>query len=117
MSIGIYKITNLINGKNYIGQSIHIEQRWLEHCRNSTKSLIGQAIKKYGKENFSFQILEECNQNDLNKKESFYIQQYNSISPNGYNIVLESESQNQIFLNYSSKLLLDILNDIVNTSL
>lgn len=117
MSIGIYKITNLINGKNYIGQSIHIEQRWLEHCRNSTKSLIGQAIKKYGKENFSFQILEECNQNDLNKKESFYIQQYNSISPNGYNIVLESESQNQIFLNYSPKLLLDILNDIENTSL
>lgn len=117
MSIGIYKITNLINGKNYIGQSIHIEQRWLEHCRNSTKSLISQAIKKYGKENFSFQILEECNQNDLNKKESFYIQQYNSISPNGYNIVLEFESQNQIFLNYSPKILLDILNDIENTSL
>lgn len=32
MSIGIYKITNLLNGKIYIGQSIHIEKRWKEHC-------------------------------------------------------------------------------------
>jgi predicted GIY-YIG superfamily endonuclease len=35
MSIGIYKIENLLNGKIYIGQSKHIETRWSEHCRNS----------------------------------------------------------------------------------
>lgn len=44
MSIGIYKIENLINGKKYIGQSIHIEKRWQEHCQVSSKSLIGKAI-------------------------------------------------------------------------
>ena len=41
MSIGIYKIENLINGKIYIGQSIHIERRWNEHCQTSSYSLIG----------------------------------------------------------------------------
>ena len=50
MSIGIYKIENLINNKVYIGQSIHIEKRWQEHCQASSKSLIGKAIKKYGAE-------------------------------------------------------------------
>ena len=48
--IGIYKITNLINNKIYIGQSIHIERRWSEHCQPSAKSLIAKAIQKYGKE-------------------------------------------------------------------
>ena len=71
--IGIYKITNLKNGKSYIGQSVHIERRWSEHCIPSSKSLIGKAIQKYGKENFSFQVLEECSVELLNEKEEFYI--------------------------------------------
>jgi group I intron endonuclease len=56
MSIGIYKIENILNGKIYIGQSKHIETRWSEHCResNQEKSLISKAIAKYGKENFIF---------------------------------------------------------------
>lgn len=49
MSMGIYKIENLINHKIYIGQSIHIEKRWKEHCQFSSESLIGKAIHKYGK--------------------------------------------------------------------
>ena len=44
MSIGIYKIENLITGKIYIGQSIHIERRWQEHCQKTASSLIGKAI-------------------------------------------------------------------------
>jgi group I intron endonuclease len=54
MTTGIYKIENLINHKCYIGQSIHIERRWQEHCQSSAKSCIANAIKKYGKTNFSF---------------------------------------------------------------
>ena len=84
--IGVYKIENLINGKIYIGQSIHIERRWKEHCIPSSKSLIGKAIKKYGKENFSFQVLNECAQENLDELEEYYISKYNSIAPNGYNI-------------------------------
>lgn len=65
--IGIYKITNKINGKIYIGQSINIERRWKEHIFDNRKnSLIHLAIIKYGKENFSFEVIEECNQKELN---------------------------------------------------
>lgn len=85
--IGIYKITNLKNGKSYIGQSVHIERRWSEHCIPSSKSLIGKAIQKYGKENFNFQVLEECSVELLNEKEEFYIKKYNSVVPEGYNIM------------------------------
>ena len=66
MSIGIYKITNKENGKSYIGQSIHIERRWEEHCLPSSTSLISKAIQKYGKTNFIFEIIEECQIDDLN---------------------------------------------------
>lgn len=65
MSMGIYKITNLFNGKVYIGQSIHIERRWKEHCFFSANSLIGKAIQKYGKQNFSFEILEEVQDEEV----------------------------------------------------
>lgn len=85
--VGIYKIENLINHKIYIGQSVHIERRWGEHCRAKAKSLIGKAIHKYGKENFSFTILEECLVGQLNEKEEYYIHYFNSIVPNGYNIM------------------------------
>lgn len=96
--IGIYKIENLINHKIYIGQSIHIKRRWMEHCIPSSNSVISKAIYKYGKENFSFQILEECSIEELNDKELYYIQQYNSLVPNGYNI---QEYQDGIYNNYS----------------
>lgn len=66
--IGIYKITNKINGNSYIGQSIDIENRWYKHewASKSSKSReynysIHKAMRKYGIENFSFEIIEECN--------------------------------------------------------
>lgn len=118
MSIGIYKIENLINHKVYIGQSIHIERRWLEHCQQSAKSLIGEAIQKYGKENFSFQILKEVEDvSCLNSLESYYIQQYNSLAPNGYNIVLIDDQQHHQFNAYSHDTFLLIIEDIKNSSL
>lgn len=92
--VGIYKITNLINGKVYIGQSINIEKRIKEHfykakCFGETSynSALHQAIRKYGEENFSWEILEECSIDKIDDKERFYIEQYNSITPDGYNIL------------------------------
>lgn len=92
--IGIYKIVNEINGKVYIGQSIHIEQRIKEHfykakCEKdiSYNSILHQAIRKYGTENFSWEVLEECSVEDIDKKEQYYINKYNSLSPYGYNIL------------------------------
>ena len=89
--VGIYKITNKKTNQCYIGQSIHIEQRWREHkyeAKNENNSaLIYQAIRKYGIENFSFEILEECELNEelLNQREKYWIAYYNSFSE-GYNM-------------------------------
>lgn len=66
----IYKITNTINQKVYIGQSIHPIQRFSEHCYNDTDSLIHRAIKKYGKENFQFEIIEPDIEN-YNEREKY----------------------------------------------
>lgn len=115
--IGIYKIENLINQKIYIGQSIHIEKRWKEHCRPSSNSLIGKAIKKYGKINFSFTVLEECDKDVLNEREEFFIKQYNSIVPNGYNIEQRDNGHKSYFSNYSKETFLSIINDIKNSNL
>ena len=112
MSIGIYKISNLINGKIYIGQSVHIEKRWQQHCNNTGRSLIAKAIQKYGKDSFSFQIIEECKEEELNAKEEYYIRKYNSIVPNGYNIQDWSNGNRRYFLNYSKEIFENIVMDI-----
>lgn len=90
---GIYKITNLVNGKVYIGQSQDIYSRWKEHkyARNKRDcfALYG-AFKKYGLDNFSFEIVECCPFEQLNEKEIYYISQYHSYvgdtKSNGYNM-------------------------------
>ena len=93
--IGIYKITNQINRHSYIGLSTHIEDRWDYHKnpynweREKDKSLY-QAINKYGIENFSFEILEECSLEELSEKEKFYVAKYNTFY-NGYNMTAGGE--------------------------
>jgi group I intron endonuclease len=88
----IYKITNIINNKVYIGQTIHsIEKRWSRHNWNCTKErnamAITNAIIKYGSENFKIEEIDRANNlEELNEKEIYYIKQFNSISPNGYNL-------------------------------
>lgn len=91
--IGIYKITNKLNGKIYIGKSIDIEKRWKEHIRHSKdeftkkKPIIHKAINKYGPDSFIFEVLEECQEDKLNELEMYYINKYNSNNKNiGYNI-------------------------------
>lgn len=92
--IGIYLIQNNINNKVYIGQSVHIEIRikehfWKANCIKdvSFNSALHSAIRKYGEENFSWKVLEECEILELDEKECYYIEKYNSLSPNGYNIL------------------------------
>lgn len=73
--IGIYKITNRINQKSYIGQSVDISRRWAEHrilTRDETLSL-KRAFKKYGIENFDFDVLELCSEEKLDEREIYYI--------------------------------------------
>ena len=103
--IGIYKITNNINGKIYIGQSNNIERRFQEHQTKGSSSRIpvDVAIKKYGKENFSYETLEECETFKLNERETYWIQYYDTITK-GYNCSLGGEQQSSGENNGRSKL-------------
>ena len=79
----IYKTTNLINGKIYVGQSKYNDPKYL-----GSGIFLKEAIKKYGKENFSKQILEECKSSDVtNEREKFWIKNLNSKNRDiGYNV-------------------------------
>lgn len=85
----IYKLTNKINGKVYIGQTTQpLNRRLKDHFGRYTKcSALSAVIKKYGKHAFVAEVLDELNNvDDLNKAEIDYIKKYNSLCPNGYNL-------------------------------
>lgn len=97
---GIYKITNKINGKCYIGQSVDIKRRWREHINHAQRrdkegKELYAAMIEFGIENFSFEFLESCKKEELNEKEKYYITFYDSYE-NGYNM--------QIGNNFSGKI-------------
>ena len=81
--IGIYKITNKLNGDAYIGQSVEIENRLEDHKkpynlnREENKRLY-QAFIQFGLNNFTFEIIEECKITELNEKEKYWISFYNT---------------------------------------
>jgi group I intron endonuclease len=85
----IYKITNKINSKVYIGQTVQsLEKRWRQHCCKKKHSILYQAIQKYGKENFKVEEIDGANSlSELNYLEEHYIHINNCIASNGYNIL------------------------------
>lgn len=82
--IGIYKITKKENGKSYIGQSNDIERRIKEH-QYKTDLAIELAIRKYGVDAFNYEVLEQCSLEELDAKEIYWIQYYNTFKGFGYN--------------------------------
>lgn len=91
--MAIYVITNKLNDKRYVGQTIgDVKRRWSRHCGKEAKyqSRIQRAIQKYGKENFLFEVWEKDIIKDidhLNEREIFWILSLGTLSPNGYNLV------------------------------
>jgi len=83
----VYKITNLVDGKCYVGRTKReIEQRFKEH--QNANSCIGEAIRKYGAENFKIEVIEKCaTANKLEIREKYWIKKLNTQFPNGYNLV------------------------------
>ena len=84
----IYKTTNLINNKIYIGQDSHNDPKYL-----GSGLLLNRAVKKYGRENFKKEILEECQtKKELNEREKYWIKKLNSMNKEvGYNITKGGE--------------------------
>lgn len=85
--VGIYAIRNKINDKIYIGRSTDIQRRWTTHLRDARKGSLCKihiAMRKLGIENFYLEVIEECSVNNLNDKEQFYIDKFDSWQ-NGYN--------------------------------
>lgn len=96
----IYKITNLINNKVYIGQTKqYYLDRWSQHKSHAKTGLsnhkLARALRKYGEENFIIEIVEQCSYEELDEKETYWIEYYDSIK-NGYNI-LTGGQKNRLF--------------------
>lgn len=85
----IYKITNNINGKCYVGQTTRtIQTRWAEHIRISKSGTLDlplyRALSKYGIDNFSIEEVEECDNSILDQQEIYWIDFFNAYTK-GYN--------------------------------
>lgn len=104
--VGIYKVTNMVNNKIYIGKSKDIQRRWREHhtepfntnCR-AYDVIFYRAIRKYGIDNFKFEIIEECSEAELNEREKYWIKFYNTCikddNGSGYNMTEGGENTSQ----------------------
>jgi len=83
----IYKVTNIINGKVYVGQTRNsMEYRMKQHLRSKDNVYFHRAIRKYGEDSFKWEVLVECPIKDLNAQESYWIKHWNSFSAEGYNL-------------------------------
>lgn len=87
---GIYKITNIENNQSYIGQAKDVASRWVTHLKCGCgidapqNNKLYSAMNKYGIDDFTFELVEVCDESSLNEKESFYIKMYNTVAF-GYN--------------------------------
>lgn len=100
----IYKITNKINSKSYIGQTIqNVKERFYQHCATKCSQtilnmVIHKAINKYGKSNFTIEVIEEVESTNLNDRERYWIRYYDSYN-NGYNSTKGGQDGIKLFKN------------------
>lgn len=105
----LYRITNLLNNKVYIGQSDNVSRRWAYHKNQATKEkpvqYINRAMRKYGVDNFSFEVIASCRtQDDADETEILLILQYDSRNKNkGYNIKPGGETWDAEMRQYMSE--------------
>ena len=91
VKIGIYKITNIQNGLCYVGQAVNVADRWKQHIKRAigaeplTNNKLYPAMKKFGVENFTFELIEECKKEELDAKEDYWQDFYNA-KEYGYSI-------------------------------
>ena len=104
----IYKITNKVNGKSYIGQTIqNVKERFYQHCATKCSQailnmVIHKAITKYGKSNFTIEVIEEVESTNLNDRERYWIRYYDSYN-NGYNSTEGGQDGIKLFKNLDTE--------------
>lgn len=97
----IYKITNMKNGKIYIGKTLDtVQNRWLEHCGDykkyrCEKRPLYAAMRKYGLDSFTVEEIESCDESVLSDRECFWIEYYASFK-NGYNATVGGDGRHYI---------------------
>ena len=108
----IYKITNKLNNKVYIGQTIQKPiERFYQHCAKKCDKyilnmVIHKAIFKYGKDNFTFEVIEEVPKQQLNEREEYWIKYYNSYT-DGYNSTKGGQKGNKPFKDIDNKTIIE----------
>lgn len=85
----IYRATNKVNGKAYIGQTVRtLEQRKVQHLKSKNCRAFNHALQKYGSENFEWDVLYTApDLETLNFMEDYYITKHNTLGPDGYNLM------------------------------
>jgi group I intron endonuclease len=101
----VYLVTNKINGKQYVGQTVKkLNLRWNEHTSSKSNGALQRAIRKHNKENFSLLILHECTtKEEMDFVESFYISFLNTRAHNGYNLTNGGEGRSGYHLSEEAK--------------
>lgn len=117
--IGIYKITNTINGKSYIGQSTNIHRRWQSEIADSNNVNshsydypLMRAFRKYGVDNFEFEIIEECKTEELNQREIYWIDYFDTFFY-GYNQTLGGDATSR----QPKENVIGVISDLINTDM
>lgn len=117
--IGIYKITNTINGKSYIGQSTNIHRRWQAEVADSNNVNnhsydypLMRAFRKYGVDNFKFEIIEECKAEELNRREMYWVDYFDTFF-HGYNQTLGGDTTAR----QPKENVIGVISDLTNTDM
>jgi group I intron endonuclease len=110
-----------LNGKQYVGQTVNPKSRWSKHKSESKKQTLGYksilyaAMKEYGVDYFTFEILEECDKDVLEIREKYWISKFGTLDPNGYNISPGGKAlfgeNNPFYGKFHSKETLDIISE------
>lgn len=84
----VYRITNMLNGMQYIGVTVNPKKRFNSHCRpaQTSRLLLKNAIQKHGREHFKMEVLLQSTQAYCYEMEPKLISAYNTIKPSGYNL-------------------------------